>query len=283
MAIKKVVILGAGVLGCQIAFHSAYKGMDVKVWNRHVDKAQQRLAALQPAYQADMGLAKADFEKILGQIEITSDLKEAVAGADLAIEAISENLEIKASFYHDLMAVVEPQTIIASNSSTFMPSQLVQYVGEPARFLHLHFANRIWKYNVAEISGTKATAPETIAAVTDFATAIGMVPIKMKKEYPGYVLNGMLVPFLTAGMTLWATGVADPKDIDRDWTISTGSPMGPFQILDMVGLRTAYQITMNNYEQTHSEVSKTVADKLKAMIDEGRIGVESGKGFYEYK
>lgn len=283
MAIKKVVVLGAGVLGSQIAFQSAYKGMEVTVWNRHVDKAEQRLAALQPAYQADMNLAKADFEKILGQIKITADLKEAVAGANLAIEAISENLKIKASFYHDLMAVVEPQTIIASNSSTFMPSQLVQYVGEPARFLHLHFANRIWKYNVAEISGTTATAPETIAAVTAFATAIGMVPIKMKKEYPGYVLNGMLVPFLTAGMTLWATGVADPKDIDRDWTISTGSPMGPFQILDMVGLRTAYQITMNNYEQTHSEVSKTVADKLKAMIDEGRIGVESGKGFYEYK
>ena len=163
-----------------------------------------------------------------------------------------------------------------------MPSQLVGFTDRPARFAHLHFSNHIWKHNVAEIVGTKQTDPAVIDEIVDFARSIGMVPIVLKKENPGYVMNALLVPLLNAAMALWANGVADPQTIDKDWIISNGSPLGPFMIQDIIGLRTTYAVVVNQYQQTHNELFKKIADKLKPMIDAGHTGVEAGQGFYHY-
>ena len=158
----------------------------------------------------------------------------------------------------------------------------MKFFGDPRRFLHIHFANEIWKYNVAEIVGNPDTKPELVEEVIDFAKAIGMVPIHLYKEQPGYVLNSLLIPFLDAAMALWVNGIASPHEIDKDWMISTGSPSGPFIILDTVGLRTAYQISLNKHQATGDEMAKQVADKLKEMIDAGHYGREAGQGFYHY-
>ena len=163
-----------------------------------------------------------------------------------------------------------------------VPSQLVKFVDRPAKFLHMHFANKIWRFNVAEIMGTEQTDPAVYQEVVDFAREIKMVPIEVHKEQHGYVLNAVLMPLLASAMQLWANDVSDPQTIDKDWMISTNSPMGPFMILDMVGLRTPYQMELNAYQTTKDEIHQTIAQKLKAMIDAGHVGQESGQGFYHY-
>lgn len=283
MEIKNVVIAGAGVLGSQIAFQAARFGYQVKIWNRHTDRAERRLAAIKEPFMKDMHASEDDYKKAMDNIvDISNDLAATVKDADLVIESVSESLEIKKAFYADLGKVLPDRTIVASNSSTFVPSELVKFTSFPERFLHMHFANHIWSHNVAEIIGTDATLPEVKDAAIKFTRSIDMVPVVLKKENHGYVMNALLIPLLNAAQTLWANGVADPHTIDKDWMISNGSPLGPFMILDIVGLRTAYEIVQNQYQQTRNSTAKKIADNLKEMIDQGHTGVESGQGFYHY-
>ena len=283
MEIKNVVVAGAGVLGSQIAFQVARFGFQVKIWNRHTDRAERRLAGIKAPFMKDMNASEADYQKAMDNIvDISNDLQKTVADTDLVIESVSESLEIKKAFYEDLDKILPDHTIVANNSSTFVPSQLVKLTDVPVRFLHMHFANHIWKNNVAEIVGTDKTDPAVKDAAINFTRAIDMVPIVLKKENHGYVMNALLIPLLNAAQALWANGVADPHTIDKDWMISNGSPLGPFMILDIVGLRTAYEIVNNQYQQTKSPLAKKIADKLKEMIDAGHTGVEAGQGFYHY-
>lgn len=282
MAFKNVMVAGIGVLGSQIAYQTALNGFHVVAYNKHVDSAKKRLAALQPAYEADCGLSKADFDKVLDQIVVTDDLTKAAQDVDYVIEALPENIAVKEQFYQQLSKLAPAQTVFASNSSTMVPSQLVKFVDRPDKYLHMHFANRIWKCNVAEIMGTEKTDPAVFQEVVDFAHQIKMVPIPIHKEQPGYVLNSLLISFLVSAMLLWVNGVADPETVDKDWMISTGAPVGPFMMLDDVGLQTTYQIMMGLYQTRGNDYFKTIADKLKVMIDAGKNGRESGQGFYSY-
>lgn len=283
MEIKNVVIAGAGVLGSQIAFQAARFGYQVKIWNRHTDRAERRLAAIKEPFIKETGATAADYQAAMDNIvSISNDLKATVAGADLVIESVSESVEVKKAFYEELCPLLPEKTILTSNSSTFISSELVGFTDRPDRFAHLHFANHIWKHNVAEIVGNPQTKPEVIDELVAFARSIKMVPVVLKKEQHGYIMNALLVPLLNAAMALWANGVADPHTIDKDWMISNGSPLGPFMIQDIVGLRTTYAVVLNQYEQTHNELFKKIADKLKPMIDAGHTGVEAGQGFYHY-
>ncbi|WP_076460468.1 3-hydroxyacyl-CoA dehydrogenase [Limosilactobacillus caccae] len=283
MTFKKIMIAGAGVLGSQIAYQTALSGFEVTVYNHHIDTATRRINALKEDYQRDLHLSDEDFQKGLDNITlITDDIGAAVEDADLMIEALPESLELKKDFYQKVSALAPAKTIFASNSSTFIPSQLAPFTDRPTKFLNLHFANRIWLFNVVEVMRTSDTAAEITSQAIDFSREIKMVPIELHKEQHGYILNSLLIPLLSAGLGLWAKGVAEPQIIDKDWMISTGAPMGPFAILDMVGLRTAAQIEMNTYAATKDESHKAVADKMKKMIAEGHDGKEAGQGFYHY-
>jgi 3-hydroxyacyl-CoA dehydrogenase len=142
----------------------------------------------------------------------------------------------------------------------------------------LYFANQIWKHNTAEVMGTKKTDPDVYRTVVTFASEIGMMPIELKKEHARYVLNSLLVPFLDAAGLLVADGVAEPETVDKTWRIGTGAPRGPFQIFDIVGLNTAYNIAA-----AEGEKQKHWARFLKEnYIDKGKLGVDSGEGFYSY-
>lgn len=154
--------------------------------------------------------------------------------------------------------------------------------GRPSQFLNMHFANQVWLNNTAEIMGSPKTDPAIYKEIVQFARDIGMIPIQLKKEQPGYILNSLLIPLLSAGEDLWVKGVADPQMIDRTWMAATGAPMGPFAILDVVGIRTAYNITLAE-AQAHPEANtQPLADALKGLLDQGKLGVESGEGFYHY-
>lgn len=222
-----------------------------------------------------------EFDHALANIKmITSDWDKPFKEADYIIEAVPEKIEAKKEFYEQLNQYVNDKTIVASNSSTYMPSQLVKYFKDPKRFLHMHFANHIWQFNTAEIVGNPQTKQSVIEEVVTFARKIKMMPVVLQKENPGYLMNAMLIPFLSSALYLWATGVADYQTIDKDWMNSSGAPMGPFMTLDMVGLRTVHAI--NAARAKENPASKLIAEKLSTMIEAGHTGQLAGEGFYKY-
>lgn len=281
--IRKVTVLGTGVLGSQIAFQTAYSGFDVTAYDISedaLDQAGARFAALVQTYEGEVpGATGGKATEALKRITLSADLGTAVADADLVIEAVPEVLSIKRALYEKLTGLAPDRTIFATNSSTLLPSDLKAFTGRPDRFLALHFANSIWKFNTAEVMGTDDTDPTVFDALVAFASAIGMVPVPVRKEKAGYVLNSLLVPFLNAAAGLAAGGYAEPEDVDKVWRIATGAPMGPFQIYYIIGLTTPYNILSHGDDN-----ARAIAAWLKEnYIDKGKLGVASGEGFYVYK
>ncbi|VEI05619.1 3-hydroxyacyl-CoA dehydrogenase [Kurthia zopfii] len=284
MNFKNVTVAGSGVLGSQIAFQTAFKGFEVNVYDINdaaIEAAKERANKLAIIYKNDVAQNDAEVEAALGRLSFYTDLGEAVQNADLVIEAIPERLDIKQGFYEQLSKVAPAKTVFATNSSTMIPSQFRQFTDRPEKFLALHFANEIWKNNTAEIMGHDATDKQYEEQVIEFARAIGMVPLHILKEQPGYILNSLLVPFLNAAQSLYAHGVADPHTIDKTWMIATSAPRGPFAILDVVGLETAYNIVAAH--AVNNPTAAKIAELIKAeYIDKGKLGIATGEGFYKY-
>ena len=285
MKINHVTVAGTGVLGSQIAFQTAFKGFEVSAYDINdeaLEKAKERFKVLMERYKADKYGTKEEVEAAFNRITLYTDLAKAVENADLLIEAVPELIDVKKDFYIKLAKVAEEKTIFASNSSTMVPSQLVEFTGRPEKYLHLHFANEIWKLNIAEIMKHERTSLEVFDEVIEFAKAIAMVPIPLHKEQPGYVLNTLLVPHLKAAMQLAVDGITEPQVVDKTWMISTGAPLGPFAFLDIIGPNTPYNL-YKAWGQAGDEVSAKVAGWLKSeYLDKGRMGTANGKGVYNY-
>ncbi|EUB31852.1 3-hydroxyacyl-CoA dehydrogenase [Olsenella uli] len=310
MDFKKVTVAGGGVLGSQIAFQSAFRGFDVTVWLRSdasIGRAKPKFERLRTIYlqtleaaktspaawahgfgperpdDAGIDALKEQVERAYASLKLTTSYDEA-ADADLVIESIAEDPAQKIAFYQELAKHLPERTVIATNSSTMLPSAFAEATGRPEKYLALHFANEIWRNNTGEVMGHAGTGQAYYDQVVEFAEAIGMVPLCLHKEQPGYILNSMLVPFLNAAEALWANGVADPETIDKTWQLGTGAPAGPFRILDVVGLTTAYNIVIMDPRSKDPEtVQGKIASKLKAKIDAGETGVNAGKGFFDYR
>ncbi|MGH3651374.1 3-hydroxyacyl-CoA dehydrogenase [Glutamicibacter sp.] len=280
MELQRITVLGTGVLGAQIIFQTAYHGLPVigyDISEQALAAASQRLDALVPQYAQYFGNPQ-KAEAARESIVLSSELADAVREADLVIEAVPENLEIKAQTYRKLAVLAPEQAIFATNSSTLLPSDIAEFTGRPGQFLALHYANHIWSNNTGEVMGTPATKPEAYEAVVDFAERTGLVAIRVLKEQPGYVLNSLLVPFLQSASHLLVNGVADAQTIDKTWKLGTGAPHGPFEIYDIVGLNTAYNISRAGDATSHK-----FAELLKTQyIDQGKLGAASGEGFYKY-
>ncbi|RIW32715.1 3-hydroxyacyl-CoA dehydrogenase [Bacillus salacetis] len=286
MDYKNITVAGSGVLGSQIAFQTAFKGFNVSVYDisdEAVEKAKDRVEDLKPRYQEDLGASQEELDAAVERMSFFSDLGKAVEDADLVIEAVPEVVKIKTDFYEKLGQAAPEKTVFATNSSTLLPSQFAEATGRPEKFLALHFANEIWKNNTAEVMKHPGTDKDVFNDLLEFAKAIGMVALPLHKEQPGYILNSLLVPFLEAGQMLLVKEVADPQTIDKTWMIATGSPKGPFAILDIVGITTAYNISNAKAEATGSEEFAKLAAVLKTeYIDKGKLGRETGEGFYTY-
>lgn len=228
-------------------------------------------------------LEKAD--RAYENIKLELDLSKAVGDADLIIESMAENVEQKIDIYKKMADLLPEKTVIVTNSSTLLPSKFAKYTKRPNKYLSLHFANSIWKNNMTEVMAQKQTDQKYFDLIMDFAKEIRMIPLPVRKEKSGYLLNSMLVPLLFSGMDLYVNGISDPESIDKAWTLGTGAPKGPFQILDTVGLTTAYNI-VSMYLKVPSFLApynfKGMAKMLKKYIDEGKLGMASGEGFYKY-
>ena len=311
---KNIVVAGGGVLGSQIAFQAAYCGFNVTIWLRSegsIARTQPKLDRLRETYaQAirlmaapegqtpanwcrgladyetfDMDACLAQAEKAYAGIRLELDMAKAVQDADLVIESMAENADDKIAFYQKLAPLLPEKTVLVTNSSTLLPSKFAKYTGRPEKYLSLHFANSIWKNNTAEIMAQSKTDPKYFEEIMEFARQIRMIPLPVRKEKSGYLLNSMLVPLLFSGMDLYVNGISDPESIDNAWTLGTGAPKGPFQILDTVGLTTAYNI-VQMYVKIPSFLApynfKGMSKMLKEYIDAGKLGMSSGEGVYKY-
>lgn len=317
---KKIVVAGGGVLGSQIAYQAAYCGFDVTIWLRSegsIGRCQPKLDNLKKTYIEALNLmadpvkgeanwcpglsevGKFDLDECLKKVEninvkLELDMAKAVKDADLVIESMAENTDDKIKFYTALAPLLDEKTVVVTNSSTLLPSAFAKYTGRPDKYLSMHFANSIWKNNVAEIMVQDKTDKKYFDMICEFANEIRMLALPVLKEKSGYLLNSMLVPFLLSGLDLYANGISDPESIDLAWTKGTGAPKGPFKIFDTVGLTTALNI-VDQYQKVPG-LFKPMLSKMmmpynfkgmKAILEkyiaEGKLGMSSGEGFYKYK
>ncbi len=318
MEYKKIVIIGGGVLGSQIAFQCAYSGYETTLLIRPDDnkpKIKRSLEKLKKTYVETLtemtpkhgwarGLANEKSfnrekcietaQNTMEKIHIETDQAKALDDADLVIESITENIEIKRNLYEQISRLLPEKTVLVTNSSTLLPSKLADYTGRPNKFLSMHFANSIWKNNIVEVMGHEKTEEKYFNEIIEFAESIKMIPLPVTNEKSGYLLNSMLVPFLMSAMDLYANGISDPESIDKAWTLGTGAPKGPFHIMDTVGLE-----TVKNIVEQYQKVPTIINPLLKKMmlpynykgmlkivnkyIEEGKLGKSSGEGFYKYE
>lgn len=310
---KNITIIGGGVLGSQIAFQVAYSNFNVTIWVRSkesIERTKTKLKELKKTYTSEinkmskdkslsnwcMGISNYDDfnkEKCLSQVEkasksikFTLDLEESIKDADLVIESMTEDFAAKRDLYKKLASILEEKTILVTNSSTMLPSKLAKYTKRPDRFLALHFANSIWKNNTAEVMKHNKTSETSFNKVIDFAKEINMIVLPLQKEKAGYLLNSMLIPFLFSALDLYVNNISDLETIDKAWVLGTSAKEGPFQILDVIGLKTAYEI-VQKYAKVPSILApynfKAMEKLLKTYIDNNKLGKSTGEGFYKYK
>ena len=286
MTIKNVTIAGAGTLGSQIAWQTAFKGFHVTVYDAFdngLERGKQFHQQFAQLFMATRGVSQQEIDETFSRLSYTTNLAEAVKDADLVSESIPENLEIKKAFYVELSKLAPEKTIFTTNSSTMLPSQYAEETGRPEKFLALHFANWIWDANIGEVMGHATTDAKYFDRVIEFSKEIGMVPIPIYKEQHGYVINSLLGPLLSAAGDLLVNDVADFETIDKTWMITSGTKMGPCAIMDMIGLETIYNVEKLWSERTGEEARKARVDYFKKhFIDTNKLGMKTGEGFYKY-
>ncbi|WP_415977266.1 3-hydroxyacyl-CoA dehydrogenase [Rhodococcus sp. 077-4] len=284
-SISSVTLLGSGVLGGQIAWHSAFKGKNVVVYDiaedalTHCREAHQQYAAI---YAGSLGASETDIAATHGRLTFTTDIADAVRGADLVIEAVPEIPDVKTVVFKEIADLLPEHTLVATNSSTLLPSTFAEATGRPEKFCALHFGNGIWAMNFAEIMAHALTARSTLTQITEFAIEIGMMPIPVRKEQNGYVVNTWTLALSNAAQTLVTNGISTPEDVDRSF-MKFGFPIGPFGMLDQVNMKTAFDILAYWGEVRDDRQMTANAQWIKEnLIDKGRHGAQSGAGYYTW-
>lgn len=272
MKINNVCILGAGTLGTRIALQAALSGFQVAVYDIN---AEAFVASKKVMAKILRSLSLTD--EIIGKVKFTTDPAEAVADADIISESVTEELPLKRQVWAQFSALAPNKTIFTTNTSYLLPSMLVDSVDRPALFCAFHFHD-VFYSKVVDIMPHPGTSEEVVTLLEDFGRALKQVPVIVRKENPGYVFNYMLMAVIGAAGKLRIKEIASIEDIDKSWMVNFHMPMGPFGILDSIGLDTAWHVT-HNLEDAGSQA---FAALLKTYIDAGKLGEKTGEGFYKY-
>ena len=282
MTIKTVGVLGCGLMGSGIAQVCAFSGYQTIV--REVDQAFLDKGFTRIRKFLDDGVAKGKVtsenrDKTLANLSGATTF-EALKGCDLVIEAIVENLEEKKHTYAALEPLVAEQTLFVSNTSSLCITELAAATKRPDRFAGLHFFNPVPIMKLVEVIRALTTSDETYDALMKFARSLGKEPITAP-DRPGFIVNRLLVPYLLDAVRAYENGLGTLDDIDKGMKLGCGYPMGPFTLLDFVGLDTTYYIANIMFEEFR-EPAYAPPPLLKRMVLAGRLGKKSGRGFYSY-
>lgn len=281
MDIKRVGVLGCGLMGSGIAQVAASAGYDVtvlEVAQRFIDKGFAGIAK-SLGKLAEKGALQEPVETILGRLKGAIDNEE-LANCDIIIEAVIENIDEKRRIFSALDGMVKPDAIFASNTSSISITELMTATRRTDRFIGLHFFNPVPLMKLVEVVRTIATADEVFNSAVAFAKSLGKVPVRTSDK-TGFIVNRLLVPYLLDAVRAYEEGVGSIPDIDNAMKLGCGYPMGPFTLLDFVGLDTTYYITQVMYEEFH-EKRFACPPLLKRLVMAGWYGRKTGKGFYDY-
>jgi 3-hydroxybutyryl-CoA dehydrogenase len=280
--IRKVGVLGAGLMGsgiAEVAARAGYETVVREVTSELVDRGLGKIrGSLDKAVERGK-LAGDDRDAAMGRLSGTVDL-DALADCDVVVEAIIENLEEKRKTFTALDEVAKPEAVFASNTSSLTVTQMAMFTKRPDQFVGLHFFNPVPVMKLVEVVRTLLTSEDTFDKAYEFARSLGKEPIACR-DNSGFIVNRLLVPYLLDAIRALEEGVGSVEDIDKGMQLGCGYPMGPFTLLDFVGLDTTYYIANIMFEE-YREKRFAPPPLLKQMVQAGRMGKKSGRGFYDY-
>jgi 3-hydroxybutyryl-CoA dehydrogenase len=282
MSITRVGIVGSGIMGSGIAETAAVNGFEVVLRSRSQSTADATVAALEKSLnrQVDKGRLTAEArDEALSRVTATSNLAD-LKDADLVIESVVEDLAVKKELFNELDRITADSAILATNTSTLPVVELAMQTGRPDKVCGVHFFNPAPVMSLVEVVRPITASDETIAAARTFAEACGKTPVEVKDQ-AGFIVNALLFPYLNNAVRLYEGGVASIEDIDTAMKGGCGFPMGPFALLDLVGLDTSLAILDALYDEFR-DPNYAAVPLLRRMVSAELYGRKSGEGFYDY-
>lgn len=282
--IETICVVGAGFMGAQVALQCAAHGL--QVWL--VDNSPEALEWAKTSHAQELAkrlqkqqITPQEQDSILSRVRLTTDMPLAASRADLVIEAAPERLEVKRTLFAQLDHLCPAHTILTTTSSSIRVSTIEDATHRPDRVLNMHFYPPVWQRSVVELMRGTGTSAETLESVRQFALQIGVMPLMVQKESTGFIFNRVWRAIKKECLHLVDDGVASHEDVDRAWMINIGMPIGPFGLMDMVGLDVVRDIEMV-YHGESGDASDAPPKLLLDKIARGELGVKTGKGFYSY-
>ncbi|MCH8928212.1 MAG: 3-hydroxybutyryl-CoA dehydrogenase [Candidatus Marinimicrobia bacterium] len=279
---KKVGVLGCGLMGSGIAQVSARSGYDVVIREVSQELLDKGLGNIEKFLQKGVDKGKtseSDMKETLSRISGTVDISD-LADCDIVIEAIIENMELKGAVYKELSEVCKPETIFASNTSSLSITEMASYTNRPDKMVGIHFFNPVPLMKLVEVARCVTTSDESFDSAFDFAASLGKTPVKCG-DSTGFIVNRLLVPYLLDAVRQLENGLATVEDIDNAMKLGVGYPMGPFTLLDFVGIDTTLYIADIMFDE-FKQHKYSAPPLMRRMIHAGYFGRKSGKGFYDY-
>jgi 3-hydroxybutyryl-CoA dehydrogenase len=280
--IKKVGVLGCGLMGsgiAQVAAQSGYDTVVVEVEQKFLDKGMSGIDKSLGKFVEKGKLSAADKDSCLSRLKGSTSLKD-LADCDIVVEAITENPKVKKETYAAIDSIVKKDAIFASNTSSITITELSMATARPKQFVGLHFFNPVPLMKLVEVVRTILTSDAAFNAAFEFAKSLGKDPVSCR-DNSGFIVNRLLVPYLLDAIRAFEEGVGSIEDIDKAMLLGCGYPMGPFTLLDFVGLDTTYFITDVMFNEYREKRFASPA-LLRKMVLAGRFGRKSGAGFYDY-
>ena len=282
MSITRVGIVGSGIMGSGIAEVAAASGHEVVLRSRSKDSADAMVAGLTKslAKQVEKGKrTEAEAAEITGRVRATTHLGELV-DVDLVIESVVEDLDVKKNLFEELDSICKPETILATNTSTLPVVEMAMATGRPDLVCGIHFFNPAPAMALVEIVRPLTASDATVAAAVEFASACGKDPVEVKDQ-AGFIVNALLFPYLNNAVRMFEQGVATKEGIDAAMKGGCGFPMGPFALLDLVGLDTSLAILDALYDEFR-DPNYAAVPLLRRLVASGQLGRKTKKGFYDY-
>lgn len=285
MEIRKVAVLGAGLMGhgiAQVAAQVAKYEVNLRdVKQEFIDNGLRMINNSLQRFLKKGVITEAEVKEVLARIHPMLDLKEAVADADLVIEAVPEKVEIKKSVFTEVDKLAKPEAIIASNTSSISITEIASATNRPEKVCGMHFFNPPQLMKLIEIIRGAKTSDETVNVIVEVSKKMGKETVIVKKDSPGFIVNRILIPALNEAIFLVHEGIADPEDIDKAIRLGLNWPMGPLKLLDYLGLDTTLSIA--ELLRDDLDPKYRPCPLLRQMVRANLLGRKTGKGFYDWK